>query len=228
MVDLSIIIPVRNEPNLPSLFRRLACLPTWISTEIIVVVDSAREIITGFPVRIVCNQYSGPGGAIRTGIEAAKGKYVVPFMGDGSDDPDTIHSLYMQAVIYSLDLVCASRYSFGGSREGGPPLARTLSRWAGLSLYALGCVPTRDATNSFKLWRRSALTFLPELKGEGLEITLQMMVCAQQLKLAAAEIPTVWHDRTQGKSKFRFWRWLPQYLKWYLKLLCGRRWRASI
>ena len=30
-----------------------------------------------------------------------------------------------------------------------------------------------------------------------------------------AEIPTIWLDRTIGKSSFQLVSWLPRYLRWY-------------
>ncbi|HKI33898.1 MAG TPA: hypothetical protein VKA46_18740, partial [Gemmataceae bacterium] len=38
-----------------------------------------------------------------------------------------------------------------------------------------------------------------------------------------AEVPTTWHDRTAGVSRFRTFAWMPHYLKWYLKAM-GRAW----
>src|SRR5262249_43468050 len=29
------------------------------------------------------------------------------------------------------------------------------------------------------------------------------------------EIPSTWMDRTEGQSRFRLWKWLPHYLRWY-------------
>jgi hypothetical protein len=31
------------------------------------------------------------------------------------------------------------------------------------------------------------------------------------------EVPTTWHDRTTGQSRFRLFAWMPHYLRWYLK-----------
>ena len=48
-----------------------------------------------------------------------------------------------------------------------------------------------------------------------------------QITLAAsrgepiAEVPATWRDRTAGQSRFRLWKWLPRYLRWYCHALCG-------
>jgi len=36
------------------------------------------------------------------------------------------------------------------------------------------------------------------------------------------EVPTTWRDRAAGESRFRLWRWIPHYLRWYLVGLAGR------
>jgi len=38
------------------------------------------------------------------------------------------------------------------------------------------------------------------------------------------EIPASWYDRTEGKSRFRLFAWLPLYLRW---LLSGQSGAAS-
>ena len=35
------------------------------------------------------------------------------------------------------------------------------------------------------------------------------------------EVPSRWEDRTEGQSKFKLWRWLPRYLRWYGYTLTG-------
>ena len=98
---------------------------------------------------------------------------------------------------------------------GGPPLKQTLSRIAGLSLHWLRGVPTRDATNAFKLYDAALLKTIAIESTAGFEINLEITVKGFLLGWPIAEIPTTWRDRTRGRSRFRLWAWLPRYLKWY-------------
>ena len=41
------------------------------------------------------------------------------------------------------------------------------------------------------------------------------MTKARRLRLAVAEVPTIWLDRTFGESHFKVVKWLPAYLRWY-------------
>ena len=42
------------------------------------------------------------------------------------------------------------------------------------------------------------------------------MVKCHRLKYNIAEIPAQWEERSVGESKFKIFKWLPQYLKWYI------------
>jgi len=37
-----------------------------------------------------------------------------------------------------------------------------------------------------------------------------------------AEVPSTWTDRVSGESRFRLWKWLPNYLRWYFYAFRGR------
>jgi hypothetical protein len=110
----------------------------------------------------------------------------------------------------------------GGRQIGGPPLKTFLSRTAGLTLHWLAGLPTRDVTNSFKMYRTG---FIQKLRFEstgGFEIGMEAVVKAYVSGGRIAEVPSTWTDRVAGTSRFRLWRWLPKYLRWYLYAFRGR------
>ncbi|MEO8601862.1 MAG: glycosyltransferase [bacterium] len=173
-------------------------------------------------VRAVHNTLGrGPGLALRAGFAAACGDAIVVTMADASDPPEDVARL-LAAFDAGADLVAASRYMPGGRQEGGPLIKRTLSRLAGLSLYWMAGIPTRDATSNFKLYRRSMLEQLRLDTRDGFEIALEITVKAHRAGFRIAEIPTVWRDRTAGQSNFKLARWLPRYLRWYGLAMIGR------
>jgi hypothetical protein len=53
-----------------------------------------------------------------------------------------------------------------------------------------------------------------ESKG-GFELSLEITVKAFLAGYTITETPATWRDRTEGTSRFRLWKWLPHYLKWY-------------
>jgi dolichol-phosphate mannosyltransferase len=156
----------------------------------------------------------GPANAIRYGIDHAQADVVVVTMADASDDPALIEPL-MHLVERGAVVAAASRYSPGGKQIGGPLVKRTLSRLAGLSLYWVGRVGTRDATSSFKAYSRAFLKDVGIDSRSGFEIAIELVAKARRLRRPVAEIPTVWTDRVSGESHFRVLAWLPAYLRWY-------------
>jgi glycosyltransferase involved in cell wall biosynthesis len=152
--------------------------------------------------------------AIKAGLQAARAPYVVVMMADASDDPADIDRMLDQAQA-GAGLVAAARYMKGGRQLGGPALKRVLSRIAGLSLHWLGGVPTHDPTNNFKLYSRRLLDVVSIESDAGFELALELTVKAHALGFPVAEVPTVWRDRTAGACRFRMWKWIPHYLRWY-------------
>ena len=161
------------------------------------------------------NSYGpGPAQAIRCGIDSARAPVIVVTMADGSDDTEQIDEL-CKLVERGVVIAAASRYMSGGQQIGGPPLKSLLSRLAGLSLYWVARVGTRDATNSFKAYSTPFVRDVGVESASGFEVGIELVAKARRLRLPVAELPTIWLERAQGTSNFKVLRWLPRYLKWY-------------
>ncbi len=112
-------------------------------------------------------------------------------------------------------VAAASRYMSGGQQIGGPIVKTSMSRLAGLSLYWLARVGTRDATNSFKAYSTDFVRQVGVESDAGFEIGIELVAKARRLRLSVAELPTIWLERGGGQSNFKMLRWLPRYLRWY-------------
>jgi len=234
--ELSIVIPVYNEPE--NIGPALERLEDAVNTahEVLVVYDFdadmtvpvVRALMPRLPsVRLHKNELGrGVLNAMKAGIDAARGDFVVISMADGSDQVEGIDRM-VELARAGNDLVAASRYMKGGAQVGGPRLKRMLSRVAGLSLHWVGRVPIHDATNNFKLYRKSFLDSVTIESRGGFELAIELTVKATLSGGRLAEIPTTWNDRTAGESRFRLRAWLPLYLRWYAYLFRGRLWRRT-
>jgi glycosyltransferase involved in cell wall biosynthesis len=161
--------------------------------------------------------------ALKSGFLMAKGDAVLVMMADLCDNPADIDAMYAQFKKGS-DLVCASRYVKGGAQIGSPLVKRTLSRWAGVSLYHLGCMPIHDVTNNFKMYRRTMLNKLPLPDEGGFELAMAITIMAHRAGYTLSELPTTWRDREAGEAKFNVRKMLPRYFKWYLRaIISGNR-----
>jgi len=159
--------------------------------------------------------------AIRSGLEACEADYCLVCMGDAADDYSALLPM-LEKMEAGSDLVCGSRYMPGGKQIGGPLLKGLLSRTAGLTLHWLTGLPTHDATNSFKMYRRGMLSRLSIESRGGFEIGMELLVKGFLAGYRIAEVPCTWKDRSDGESRFRLWRWLPHYLHWYFLALRSR------
>ena len=153
-------------------------------------------------------------GAIRTGFDAAPPGPVLVVMADLSDDLGQVRRM-LELYRQGSHIVVGSRYMKGGRLIGGPWFKQLLSRLSGLTLCWFRGIPTHDATNAFKIYDRAMLNGIRiESKG-GFELSLEITVKAFLGGYTITETPSTWRDRTAGTSRFKLWKWLPHYLKWY-------------
>jgi glycosyltransferase involved in cell wall biosynthesis len=164
--------------------------------------------------------------AMKAGISASSGAFVLISMSDGSDEPHIVDSMVALGE-QGADVVAASRYMRGGHQVGGPRLKRLMSRMAGLTLHWFAGVPTHDPTNNFKLYSRRYLDSVTIESTAGFELALELTVKATLAGRRVAEVPTTWRDRTAGASNFKLRAWLPHYLHWYRIAFVGRIRRRS-
>jgi dolichol-phosphate mannosyltransferase len=173
-------------------------------------------------IRMLRNAYGrGALNAIRTGLESADGEWCLVCMGDLSDDMTTVSAM-LQKADEGCDVVCGSRYMRGGKQIGGPWFKSLLSRVAGMTLHLVAGLPTHDATNSFKLYRRSIFDRIRIESQGGFEIGMEILIKAHLLGCKIGEVPSTWRDRSGGESKFKLFKWLPHYLHWYFLAFKGR------
>jgi glycosyltransferase involved in cell wall biosynthesis len=229
--ELSIVIPVYNEPD--NIGPTLQRIEDEVHTphEVLVVydfdADTTVPVVRALQPRIASVRLHrndlgrGVLNAMRAGVAAAAGEFVLITMADGSDEMDRVDDMVALGR-RGADLVAGSRYMRGGQQIGGPLLKRTLSRAAGLSLHWLGGVPIHDATNNFKLYRRSFLDSVEIESTGGFELALELTAKAVREGRWLAEVPTTWRDRSTGESRFNLRAWLPKYFRWYLYALRGR------
>ncbi|HEU5001834.1 MAG TPA: glycosyltransferase [Actinomycetota bacterium] len=229
--ELSIVVPVYNEGA-----SIVGCLDQLLADvaspcEVLVVYDTPEDTtvapLLGYAARDARvvpthNTYGrGPANAIRFGMDAASSPVIVVTMSDGSDETSQIDEMAGR-VLDGAAVVAASRYMRGGRQVGGPPLKRTISRAAGLSLCWIGRVGTHDATNSFKAYSTEFVRSVGVESDAGFEIGIELVSKAKRLGLRVEEIPTTWTDRAEGASNFKVAKWIPRYLRWYWAALAPR------
>ena len=88
-----------------------------------------------------------------------------------------------------------------GKRIGGPRLKGFLSYAACITLNKLMRLPTTDATNAFKCFRRSVIEQIKIESTQGFEMPLELTVKAFSKGLRITDVPTTWRDKRKGVIK---------------------------
>lgn len=222
---LTLVCPVYDEDeNIVPLLESLARL-VRTPFELLVIYDREDDttlppLIAAaprmpFPIRTMRNaEGRGVLGAVKTGLRDGGGAVSLVIMADLADDLRIVDEMYALIASGMWDIVAGSRYMHGGRQIGGPWLKGLLSRTAGLSLHLAG-LPTRDATNNFKMYARRVLDAIEIESKAGFEIAMEITVKAHALGFRIVEIPSTWTDRVAGESRFPLGKWLPHYLRWY-------------
>ena len=223
--DLTIVIPVYNEgAGFEDLWRELNTHLQFPFRALVVydfdednTVPAVQTVIARGEKRLGLvknNIRRGVVGALFTGFRAVENGPLLVVMADLSDDLAQV-SRMVELYRQGYDVVVGSRYMKGGHILNGPVLKQALSRMAGVSLHWLRRIPTHDATNAFKVYDAAMLRQFTLESQRGFELNLEITVKAFLAGYSIVEIPSTWRDRTQGKSKFKLWAWLPHYLRWY-------------
>ncbi len=222
--ELSVVMPVFKEGEAVEPVLRALTASITAPHEILVVYDFDEDPTVPVIERLAAELPAVRGlrndlgrgvlNAMKAGIAATAGAYVLISMADGSDEPKVVDAMVGLAR-EGADVVSASRYMRGGHQVGGPLLKRNMSRVAGLTLHWFAGVPTHDPTNNFKLYSRRFLDTVTIESTAGFELALELTVKATIDGRRVAEVPTTWRDRTAGASNFKLRKWLPNYLHWY-------------
>jgi glycosyltransferase involved in cell wall biosynthesis len=150
--------------------------------------DGSAEAATRAGARVVNERRRGYGNALRTGILAARGRYVI--MGDADDSYDFLAlDPFVEKLRAGIDLVMGNRFLGGIAPRAMPALHRYLGNPV---LSGIGRLFFRSPVSDFHCglrgMRRDAIVELG-LATEGMEFASEMVVRATVEGLAIAEVP---------------------------------------
>jgi len=222
---LEIIIPVYNEGG--NILRTLGALGSAVTTPFRVLICYDREDDDTLPairdnraalgamdIVFVRNTGRGVHGAIVTGFAASRAPFALVLPADDHYNATIIDAMVRTAET-GCDIVCASRFMPGGSMVGCPWLKAMLVRGGNFTLRHLARLPTRDASNGFRLFSRRVVDDILIESDRGFCYSIELLVKAHRLGWRIGEVPANWFERTQGSSRFQIFKWLPVYLRWY-------------
>jgi dolichol-phosphate mannosyltransferase len=216
IIDLSIIVPTRNEVgNINPLLSKISQALAGLHAEVLFVDDSSDgtpQVIEAsaqsFPdlnIRLfhrpAQQRRGGLGSAVLLGLQNIKSEYACVMDGDLQHPPELLPKLLHIAHDRNADLVVATRRA-SDSRVDGLNAARNLISLV-LDFTARALFPGRlrgvsDPLSGFFLVRRNALN-LTSLQPNGFKILLEILI--RNPRLRKAEIPFQFGERLTGESK---------------------------
>jgi len=227
-----VIVPTYNErDNLPALVKRILTQPSPV--EVLIVDGNSPDGTGKLADEIAANntmvhvlherEKSGLGRAYIAGFKWALERdyeFIFEMDGDVSHNPDDIPAFLKAA--QDADLVLGSRYR-NGIRVINWPLKRLmLSLFAAKYVQVVTGMPISDPTGGYKCFRRRTLLILDldAVRSTGYSFQIEMTHKIWRRGMRIAEVPIIFTDRFQGRSKmtskiareafFMVWRLLLQ------------------
>ena len=228
-VELSIVMPCLNESlTLGTCIQKALATMKRLGVEGEVIIadngstDGSQEIAANLGARVIPVRTRGYGSALRGGIAAARGQYVI--MGDADDSYDfTGLEVFVNKLREGYDLVMGNRFQ-GGIVPGAMPFLHRYLGNPGLSWLGrvfFGC-PVGDFQCGLRGFNKAAIDKL-DLHTTGMEFSTEMVVKATLHKLRIAEVPTTLSpDGRDRPPHLRTWRDGWRYLRFLL--LYSPRW----
>ena len=228
-LELSVVMPCLNEAEtLATCIRKAqrSLDDLGINGEVVVAdngsTDGSQSIAAELGARVVPVEAKGYGSALRGGIAAARGKYVV--MGDADDSYDFANlEPFVTKLRDGYELVMGNRFKGGIEADAMPFLHKYLGNPV---LTATGRLFFRSPCSDFhcglRAFRKSSIESL-NLRTTGMEFASEMVVKATLHNLKIAEVPTkLSPDGRSRKPHLRSWRDGWRHLRFML--LYSPRW----
>jgi dolichol-phosphate mannosyltransferase len=223
-VDYEIVIPIYNEGI--NVLKVLRLFNKFIKYKIRVLLcydfDSDdifqfKKLLNKFrfEVLLVKNPQKGPCYAIINGLKSGSSKCAIVYPADDFLNYKILDKMY-ELHLNGSEIVVASRFIKGGSMKNCPLLKEIIVRLASTTLYFFSSIPVQDASNGFRLFSRKLLNLVKIESKVGFAYSLELLVKCHRLKMKISEIPAQWEERSEGQSRFKVLKWLPQYIKWYI------------
>ena len=206
----SIIVPVYNEEgNIGELIDKIS-LYINKDDEIIIVNDGSTdntesEIKTRNCILISLQKNMGKGFAMRSGIQKAKGDFIIFMGGDGQDDPQEINTL-LDEIKKGYDYVIGSRFlnlnetNNRFSTKAVLPINEFGNKSITFIINVFFGKNITDSQSEFKCFISKKLKEL-KLESDRFEIETELLIKSFRRKFKIKEVPVHRYERKQGISK---------------------------
>ncbi len=170
--------------------------------------ETAEQIVRDYgdhvSVRIHYQKLPFVGGAIREGIDLARGSHVVMMSSDLETDPEIIHKFINAAKKYPDRIITATRWRRGGGFANYNRIKLICNLIFERSIGLFYGVGLSDLTYAFRIFPTD---LMQSIKWEELKHPFFLETALKPLRLGVKfiEIPAHWSARTEGISQNSFW-----------------------
>ncbi len=208
---LSIIIPAYNEEKrLPKSLEQVAAFVAAQDYPIEVIVvnnnsrDTTAQVAQDFAARhpytrVIDEPRQGKGAAVRTGIMAGQGEYLMVCDADFSMPVEEI-AKFMPPALSGYDVAIASREAPGARRIGEPHYRHLMGRVFNFIVRTLAIPRIQDTQCGFKAFRREVardIFSVQTIDGWGFDVEVLFVALKRGYKLV--EVPITWYYMPQSR-----------------------------
>lgn len=212
---LSIVIPAYNEEV--RILPTIGAIASYVSDmgfpwELIIADDGSRDNTVkitqelGFAnMRVlIAEKNGGKGSAVRRGMLAARGKYVLFADADNSTPIEEVGKMISKLNDEGFDVAVGSR-AVDGASEGKKSLLRHILSGGLRMIVRYGLrIKVRDTQCGFKMYTREASHKLHTAQTiDGFSFDLELLYLAFKLRYKVAEVPVSWIDAPGSKVDAR-------------------------
>ena len=208
---LSIVIPAYNEEE--RIVPTIGAIASYVSDlgfpwELIIADDGSKDNTVKIVqelglanVRVlVAEKNGGKGSAVRRGMLAARGQYVLFDDADNSTPIEELKKVLAKLETENYDVAVGSRAVAGSEEAKRSPLRRLMSstlRWIVQNIFKIG---VNDTQCGFKLFTREAAQKLYQSQTiAGFSFDLEILYLAHKYNFRIAEVPVAWVDAPGSK-----------------------------
>jgi len=212
-IELSVVMPCLNEQETVGICVRKArstLHEAGIAGEVIVAdngsTDGSIELAAAEGARVINITDKGYGNALKGGIGAARGEYVL--MADSDDSYEFGHiPRFLEQLRAGADLVMGNRFKGGIAKGAMPPLHKYLGNPV---LTGIGRLlfhaPCEDFHCGIRAFRKDSFEKM-DIRSTGMEFASEMVVKATLLQMKVSEIPTTLAPDGRSRAPhLRSWR----------------------
>lgn len=212
---LSIVIPAYNEEV--RIVPTIGAIASYVSDlgfdwELIIADDGSKDntvnLVRDLNIAnlrlLIADKNGGKGSAVRRGILAARGQFVLFADADNSTPIEELGSLLHKVEAEGYDIAVGSRAAEGAAEGKKSLLRHILSGGLRLMVRYGMRIGVRDTQCGFKLFTHKAAQHLHTLQTQdGFSFDLEILFLAERFGYKVAEVPVTWVDAPGSKVDTR-------------------------